>query len=63
MVCTHLRLRPTFFMQIFAAEVCGNCLEEPKVCWQHPRKVSGTLLTIPVLLSMNSYFGATEYPG
>ncbi len=61
MVHTHLRLCPTFFMWIFAVEVCGNCLGEP-ICWQHLRKVLGTLLTIPLLLSTNSYFGATEYP-
>jgi hypothetical protein len=47
-------------MRIFAAEVCGNCLGEPKVCWHHPRKRSATLLTIPLFLSTNLYPGAME---
>ncbi len=49
-------------MQIFAAEVCGNCLGKPKVYWWYPLKETATLSTIPLSISTNSYFGPTKYP-
>ena len=52
-------LTPSFITRIFAVYLGGNCLGEPKVCWQHPWKVLGTCLTIHYKL-LNISFGWPE---